>query len=238
MTPEFEIVFPAYNEEKRLSQSNVLEVYHDYLTRKFGNRFKIWVVINGTTDHTEEILAGISKRYPDIFYVNIPEKGKGAAFREALRHLSAPLFAFVDLDGAIFPDQLDRLFSEIKDKEIVIGSRKCKGAKLLVRPPWYRRWNSFFARLFVRLFLGLPVQDPFCGFKMYRRESLIRLQPFLTLQTAMIDVNILYAAQQQGMKIKEVPIEWRHVAGSKVSLLKSDWKNFKEVLKIKYRYLK
>jgi len=235
---DLEVVFPAYNEEKRLATTSTLALYHQYLTARFQDRFKIWVVVNGSSDRTFEIVQDFARRYPGVQALSIPEKGKGAAFMEVLPYLKAALFAFVDLDGAILPGELETMLVASETNDIVIGSRKCPGARVLIRPPWYRRINSIAARLFVRLVLGVSYKDPFCGFKLYRRPRLIELIPFLRSPTAMMDLNILYVASKKGLAIKEVPIEWRHVVGSKVSLLKSDWRNLKEVFRIKYFYSK
>ena len=235
---DLEVVFPAYNEEKRLETTGTLDVYHKYLSSRLESRFRIWIVVNGSSDRTFEIAQDFSRKYSEVQVLNIPARGKGAAFMAALPYLKAPLFAFVDLDGAILPNEFEKMLAAAETNDIVIGSRKCPGSRVLVKPPWYRRINSFAARLFASFVLGISFKDPFCGFKVYHRQRLLELVPFLKSPTAMIDLNILYAASKKKFSVKEIPIEWRHISGSKVSLLRSDWRNFKEVFRIKYSYVK
>jgi glycosyltransferase involved in cell wall biosynthesis len=235
---DLEVVFPAYNEEKRLAANDTLDIYHKYLTAHFGSRFKIWVVVNGSSDRTYEIAQDFSRKHPGVQVLNIHPRGKGAAFKAVLPYLTAPFFAFVDLDGAILPDELPNMLATAMTHDIVIGSRKCLGARVTVKPPWHRQINSRLAQFFVKAVLGLPFKDPFCGFKMHRLKKILELTPFLKSPSAMMDLNILYCGLQKNFTIREVPIEWRHIPGSKVSVLKSDWRNLKEVFRIKYVYAK
>ena len=50
------------------------------------------------------------------------------------------------------------------------------------------------------------------------------------------DIEYLSLAKKLGYKIKEVPINWYHVEGSKVSVLKDSVKMLFEVLKIRFLY--
>ncbi|MBL7197232.1 MAG: glycosyltransferase [Candidatus Omnitrophica bacterium] len=236
MRNELEVIFPVYNEEERLLKYNVLESYHTYLLDHFGDRFSILVVINASNDRTLEIVDSLTKKYQHISYINIQTKGKGAAFLEGFRHVTAPVFVFVDIDGAVRPTEIGKLFSQIQTNDIVIGSRGCRGSNIVVYPPLRRRINSFLAGLCIRLLLKLPVRDFFCGFKMFKTSCLYKILPMLKSYGNMIDVNILYAAHKKGIKFKETPIEWRYIPSSKFSIIKSDTHSLRELFKIKYEY--
>jgi glycosyltransferase involved in cell wall biosynthesis len=62
------IVIPAYNEEKRIGKT--LEAYGTFFEDKKKNKeidnFEILIVINGTTDKTEEVVKTFSKKYKEI----------------------------------------------------------------------------------------------------------------------------------------------------------------------------
>ena len=53
------IIIPAYNEEKRIE--NTLKEYCEFFKGKMD--FEILVVINNTTDKTEEIVKKYAKKY-------------------------------------------------------------------------------------------------------------------------------------------------------------------------------
>ena len=74
------IIIPAHNEEKRIKET--LEAYCSFfneLKQKNILNSEIIIVINNTTDKTEEIVKKYSNRYKEIKYLNFKQGGKGFA---------------------------------------------------------------------------------------------------------------------------------------------------------------
>jgi hypothetical protein len=68
--------------------------------------------------------------------------------------------------------------------------------------------------------LLLPgIRDTQCGFKLYRRDVALRIFCGSRLNRYGFDVETLFIARALGYDVAEVPINWRHVAGSKVNML-------------------
>ena len=65
---------------------------------------------------------------------------------------------------------------------------------------------------------GGPIDDTQCGYKMYRGELAESIFGGQTFPGFGFDVEILYIARKWGMKIKEVPVVWKHQKGSQVHL--------------------
>ncbi|MBU0629604.1 MAG: glycosyltransferase [Candidatus Margulisbacteria bacterium] len=235
MTSRFEVIFPAYNEEKRLLGHRTLEAFYSHLTRLYGLEFSMTVVLNGCTDKSFEIVERLANKHQRLKVLVISEKGKGAAFIHGLRQVTAPLFAFIDIDGAIAPEQLDRLLPYTRSADIVFGSRKLPSSFIRKQPPLIRRLNSSLAGFCVRSILATRVRDPFCGIKIFKTASAKNILPSLKCKSSMIDSNILYAARQAGLKVVEAPVEWGYVEGSKVKL-RSDLNCLIELFKIKHQY--
>jgi len=205
------------------------------MEKEYGQDFSIFPVLNGCNDKSLEIIDRPASKHEQIKYCITSKKGKGIAFLEGLKQITAPVFAFIDIDGAISPQQINRLLPYTKSHDIIFGSRKLPNSKILEQPPMIRRINSYFANLCVNQVLQLSIRDAFCGFKIFKTEAIKKILPFLKSTNSMIDINILYAAHKNGLKIKELPIEWKYVAGSKVKL-RSDIYCLMELIKIKYSY--
>ncbi len=238
MAPKFEIVFPAYNEAKRLPEYRTVERYDRYFAERYGRgEYSILVVVNGSTDGTADVLEGIARDSANIRYIEIPQKGKGRALAEALKSVTAPLMAFADIDGSVCPEETEKLLKLAQGHDIVAGSRRMPGSKITSPAPLSRRINSALAAGAVRSFTGLPVTDPFCGLKVFRTARLREIMPLCGSSGSLIDAEILYEARRAGMDIKEVPIEWSYTPGSKASLIRSDIRNLAGLIGIAGRAL-
>jgi len=79
---------------------------------------------------------------------------------------------------------------------------------------------SEYAKLFVKIFLGLPFDDTQAGFKIFNQKArkVFELQ---TLSSFSFDVELLFLAKKLGLKVKEIPIQWQNNSGSHVSFKKN-----------------
>lgn len=93
---------------------------------------------------------------------------------------------------------------------IVHGSRKLPGSKILVRQPLPRRVLSLLFQRLSRLLLPIPGQltDTQCGFKFYNRDAAQALYGECMLDGFLFDLEIILRAQNQGLTIREIPIDW------------------------------
>jgi dolichol-phosphate mannosyltransferase len=90
--------------------------------------------------------------------------------------------------------------------DVAVGSRYCKGGQI---SNWHigRIFLSYFASVYVRFILWLPVKDTTAGFKCYRKEVLetIELDRIKFMGYA-FQIEMKYRAYKKGFKIQEVPI--------------------------------
>jgi dolichyl-phosphate beta-glucosyltransferase len=49
------------------------------------------------------------------------------------------------------------------------------------------------------------------------------------------DVELLYLAKKAGLRLREVPVRWNHVEGSKINLVHDSIRMFREVLALRRR---
>jgi dolichyl-phosphate beta-glucosyltransferase len=124
------------------------------------------------------------------------------------------LLLFADADGATPIAEEAALAAAIGEgADVAVGSR-------LLRAPAAERsrvasralGGRLFAGLAWRLF-GLPVRDPQCGFKMFRREVGRRLFSLSSEPGYLFDLELLILARRLGYRIAEVPVSWHEIPG-------------------------
>jgi dolichyl-phosphate beta-glucosyltransferase len=59
------------------------------------------------------------------------------------------------------------------------------------------------------------VHDTQCGFKAFRKEAAQKLFPLQQLDGWAFDAELLFMAERLGLSIRQIPVEWRHVEGSR-----------------------
>lgn len=229
------LIIPAYNEEKRIKKT--LEDYVNFLSKKLKKDFEILVIINNSTDNTLKIVQQLSKKYPQIKYINYPQKlGKGGALIKGFNIAKGDLIGFVDADCSTPPRAFYELVEKIKGYDGIIGSRWVKGAKITLRQPISRRIASRGFNLMVRTLLGINIKDTQCGNKVFRKEAIKKITPGLGITMWAFDIDLLYLMKKHKYKILEIPTEWHDVAQSKLDLKRTIPEMFLSLMRLRLIY--
>ena len=77
----------------------------------------------------------------------------------------------MDADGSHQPEQLPRLLEAVRTADLVIGSRRVPGGKM-VNWPTSRKMISWAGSLYPRIMLGLNLTDITAGYRAYRADTL------------------------------------------------------------------
>lgn len=64
------------------------------------------------------------------------------------------------------------------------------------------------------------IRDTQAGFKLFSRNSLSYIIPYMHSEGWIFDVEMLMLAESADMPMVEVPIGWKEVAGSKLNVIK------------------
>jgi dolichyl-phosphate beta-glucosyltransferase len=232
MSVKYSIVIPAYNEAKTIEQA-VKET--ERVFRSLGESFEIIVVNDGSSDETGSVVESIIR---DGIPVNLirhdKNLGKGAAVRTGVLASQGDWVLVMDSDLSVSPDDFGCFLPLLDANDIVIGSRTDRASVIAERQPFYRiALGKMFNALFVRGLLGLPFHDTQCGFKVYRKETKPLFQELKSVGWA-FDVELLIRAQQSGLRVKEVPVVWRHGRVSRVRL-RDAAQILKEIWRMKVR---
>lgn len=207
------IVIPAYNEEKRLPP--FLSTVLDYAANE-QRISEILVVDDGSTDATPSYVRGQMESHANLRLVSLsPNKGKGAAICEGVMAANADYIVFIDADGATKIDQLSKMISAFEEgADVAVGNRWLKGADVH-RSTVFRHVSGWLNKTYMSFF-GLGDIDTMCGFKGYKREVARDLFSNLLENRWLFDTEIAYKAVKKHYSIKNFPVTWESIDGSKL----------------------
>ena len=150
------------------------------------------------------------------------KEGLGAAYLAGFRWALAEGYDAVvemDADGSHRPEHLPALLAAAADADVVIGSRWVRGGSV-VNWPLHRKALSVGGNLYVKLLLGMPVNDATAGYRVYRADALraMGLQDVAS-QGYCFQTDLTWRAVRTGLRVVEVPITFveREVGTSKMS---------------------
>jgi glycosyltransferase involved in cell wall biosynthesis len=231
------IVIPVYNEENRITQS--LDRILDYCIQSKWD-FEIIFVEDGSTDRTADIIRQVALKESRVKLVSVTTHlGKGGSIKAAvLSCASKEIVAYMDIDLSADPSELSTLISHIDDHDIVIGSRILRGHLPRVKRPIHRSFLSLAYSLFFRLLFRIPIYDPQCGFKIFRSKVVFPLFNEIGTNGFAFDSEVIVKASSLNLRIKEVPINWRHGKFSTLNVIHESASMGSDILLIWYDYHK
>ncbi len=198
------VMIPTYNEKE-----NIKNLIEKILRLKINN-LNIVVADDNSPDGTWKIVKNISRKNKNIhLLLRKKDKGRGAAGRDGfiycLKH-GADVVVEMDADMSHDPRYIPSMIKELKNADIVLGSRRVKGSKEIGRSIM-RKIITYFANLYIRMILGLKVIDCNSGFRCFKREVLekINLEKLESKGPAIVQ-EVLFKAHLKGFKIIEMPI--------------------------------
>jgi len=229
---DISIVIPAYNEAQRLP--NCLSQLISYCQNS-SRQYEIIVVDEGSNDNTSEVAnQSVSKcNFLKIFRLE-ENLGKGNAVKYGLLKARGKIALFMDADASTPASEIERnlhYFDEGYD--IVVGSRVLKDKDSHLKMRWHRKLMGKIFNFCVRSLLAIKIRDTQCGFKMMKKETIEPIFSKMKIEGYGFDLELLFLAKQLGFNIKEAPISWHHVDGSKVNLIRDSLKMFVNIIQIR-----
>jgi dolichol-phosphate mannosyltransferase len=199
------IIIPTYNEIENIEK--MIRTVFD-----LPREFEVLIVDDGSPDGTAVKVKGLQKEYTSKLHIE-ERKGKlglGTAYIHGFKWALARNYDFIfemDCDFSHNPKDLVRLLEACENgADVAVGSRYTKGGQVS-NWPIGRILMSYFASVYVRIVLWLPVKDTTAGFKCYRKKVLqtINLDAVRFMGYA-FQIEMKYRAYKKGFKIVEVPI--------------------------------
>jgi dolichyl-phosphate beta-glucosyltransferase len=235
MGPEISIVIPAYDEAARL-RGPLEQIFAHLKSQKI--RGELILVDDGSSDRTAEtaITVFAENREIDARVLSYsPNRGKGYAVRAGLKEAKANIALFSDADLSTPIEEMDKLVEPIQlgEFDVTFGSRALDRSLIGTHQPWRREQGGKVMNLVIRKMSGLPFADTQCGFKAFNMAKFRPLLEVMTIDRFGFDVEFLFVAKYHGLKLKEIPVRWNNVEGSKVSVFRDTRRMFTELLQIR-----
>lgn len=173
------LVIPAHNEEASIEET-VLAFHEKLALEKIPH--EVLVVNDNSNDDTGKILKDLSSKISEVRYVNNkPPNGFGFAVRCGLDQYKGDCVAVVMADMSDRPVDLVKYYRKMQEGnyDAVFGSRFIRGGKTIDYPGT----KLFLNRLtngIIKVLFGIRYNDVTNAFKLYKRETMEGLKPFLS----------------------------------------------------------
>jgi dolichyl-phosphate beta-glucosyltransferase len=235
MKPDVSIVVPAFEEEDRLADS-IQKILEYTGSENIGA--ELIIVDDGSGDRTATVAEKAIAKFPDAKSKVIryeENRGKGFAVRSGLLAATSDIALFSDADLSTPIDEMHKLIDPIvaDQYDVTFGSRALDRSLIGTHQPWRREQGGKVMNLVIRTFSRLPFSDTQCGFKAFNMVKFRPLLDRMTIDRFGFDVEFLFVAHYNGLRLCEIPVRWNNVEGSKVSVIRDTRRMFSELSQIR-----
>jgi len=229
------VVIPTYNERESLVQV-VDKIQHCV------NDLHILIVDDNSPDGTGEIAEDLSRKNPGKLFVLHRERkeGLGRAYVDGFSHILKKNYEVIlqmDADLSHDPCFLPLFLEQIRDSDLVLGSRYLHGIRIM---NWdlKRLMLSILGTRYVQIITRMPFTDTTSGFKCWRRETLESVGVEEAFSNGyLFQIEMTDRTYRKKLKIVELPITFfeRSNGRSKMNR-KIIWEALWGVLRLRFKY--
>ncbi len=208
------VIVPVHNEAGILvSNMQRLKQHLEGL----GTEYEIIIAEDGSTD--DSAVAAKTMVSDRMILMSSREKlGRGLALKKAIQAAKGGIVMYMDADLATDLGHLRELIATIENgADISTGSRLLKDSKVKGRN-FLRELSSRGYNSLLRLLFRSRVHDHQCGFKAFRKSSVLPLLDEVKDNHWFWDSELLIRAQRKGLKVEEIPVRWTDRRQSGVKL--------------------
>jgi glycosyltransferase involved in cell wall biosynthesis len=191
------------------------------------------IVDNASTDNTLAVARGLAAADPRISVQHLDQKGRGRALKAAWLASEADVVAYMDVDLSTNLWSFLPLVAPLATghSDVAIGSRLLKGA--LVTRQWKREVISRCYNLLVKLLFRNRFSDAQCGFKAIKRSTGRKILPQVKDNGWFFDTELLLLAEESGLRISEVPVDWIEDLDSRVNIAATAVEDIRGLLRVR-----
>lgn len=214
------IVIPAFNEEKSIS--NIITQLVNKLSETNIN-YEIIVINDSSSDGTINVLKSLIKKYPQLnFITNTGPNGFGHAVRYGLEKYKGDCVAIMMADSSDSPSDLVKYYETMisGNYDCVFGNR-FENRDSVKGYPLTKYILNRTANNVIRLTMGIKYGDSTNAFKLYKREVIESLKPFLSPSFS-LTIELPLKAITRGYSYAIIPNTWhqRKYGKSKLKIRK------------------
>ena len=228
-----DVVIPVLNEAHVLQKS--VETLLAFLRSSLRYRWQIVIVDNGSTDGTQTVAEQLTGAHPEVTFLHLASRGRGRALRYAWLQSKADIVCYMDVDLSTQLSHIPELIGAIAHDgyDIATGSRllpESRTTRSLKREIVSRVYN-----LLLKVALSVRFSDAQCGFKAVSRRAVETIVPQIEDQSWFFDTELLALAENQGYRIKDIPVVWVEDDDSRVKIIQTGWEDIKGVVRLRRR---
>jgi len=228
------IIFPIYNEEKRIKKN--LYYLNKFLNKYPKNNIEIIFVNDGSIDNSIKIIEDKLKKKKII---NLKKNyGKGFALKKGIEQAKKNWILTCDIDLSVPLNQIliwNKKKLLVSNNTVFFGSRQHKKSKVEAKK--IRIFIGFILQKLISFFLKIKIKDTQCGYKLYRKKDAIKIFKKMKSHGFEHDIEVVLICRKLDIKIQELPVNWVHKSGSKVNLFKDILKFFIKIFFLKKNYV-
>ncbi len=234
-----QLLFPVLNERLRLESG--IERTMRYLKENIHIPYKVMILDNGSEDETPEIGKALEKKYREVTYVRVGERGVGVAFRKGIELNECEIVGYMDIDLSTDLKYLGKTIEAFQNDtslDYVNGSRFSKDSNTKGRK-WYRKITSMGLVFLLKTVFKMKATDAVCGFTFLRREAAERLVRESSKDNGWFyTIEFLLRAERDGMKIYDMPVEWQEDYNTTVKIWKTIKNYLIQIVRLKRAFIK
>lgn len=189
----YTVAVPAFCEEHSMVElaDRVAAVF---TKMGYQDQFEILFVDDGSTDGTRDVLRQLAEERPFVRLLGFRRNhGKSLALMAAFTYARGQHIITIDADLQDNPEDIPKLTDKLAEGYDLVSGWRDKRQDGIIRTIYSGLFNKTVA-----LVSGLGIHDFNCGFKLYKREVLEKIQVFGQLHRF-----IPYLAHAQGFKVGE-----------------------------------
>jgi glycosyltransferase involved in cell wall biosynthesis len=227
------VVMPAYNEAESITRA-----IRDFLAVPEVD--EVLVVDNNSSDETNALARAAGARV-----ITETVQGYGAACRRGLTDATGDLILLVEPDGTFVSGDVSKFLAYAREFDVVFGTRTSKSAIWNgANMRWFLRYgNVAVAKLLEYLHNGPCLTDVGCTFKMFHRDAVRQIAPYLTATGSHFSPQLMLVSIRTGMRCIEIPVHYRgrvgqsKITGSFARAWRLGWRMIAMVVVYRFRSL-
>lgn len=240
MIKSLSVIFPVFNEEKRLKDcfddikrfnlsTKIKKI--EYIFIDDGSKDNSNIIINKFVKEQNKIKKKI--RYKLIKLSK--NSGKGGALMKGVMSVKNEWILTLDTDISVSLIELTKWLKKkyLKKNCIYFGSRNLKNSKVDYKI--HRKIIGLSFIFICKILFNIKISDTQCGFKLYKKTMAQKIFRNLKEKGYVHDIEIVLKALNKKYEIVELPVTWVHKKNSKISFIKDSFKILSSLIVLKQK---
>jgi glycosyltransferase involved in cell wall biosynthesis len=221
-----------------LNEAHILEksvtTVRDFLRQNVRWRWRVVVADNGSTDGTDAVGRRLAGQYPDVQFLQLTQRGRGRALRQAWTQSDADIMSYMDVDLSTELVALPKLIEGIRSGEFDLATGSRLHRESHTTRGFKRDYISRCYNVLIKAVLWTSFTDAQCGFKAVSRRVVRQIVPAIRDQAWFFDTELLVLAEKHGYRIMDQPVTWVDDPDSRVKIIKTAWEDIKGVARVRW----